>query len=66
MSTAHEVTVARHAGLRVLGLSGITNVARLSIDEGEPPSHEEVMQAGAQIAPRMFAVLRGVIANGLG
>ncbi len=66
MSTVHEVIVARHAGLRVLGLSGITNVARLSIDEGEPPSHEEVMQAGAQIAPRMFAVLRGVIANGLG
>jgi purine-nucleoside phosphorylase len=66
MSTVHEVIVARHAGLRVLGLSGITNVARLSIDEGEPPSHEEVMQAGAQIAPRMFAVLRGVIASGLG
>jgi len=66
MSTVHEVIVARHAGLRVLGLSGITNVARLSVDEGEPPSHEEVMQAGAQIAPRMFAVLRGVIANGLG
>ncbi len=66
MSTVHEVIVARHAGLRVLGLSGITNVARLSADEGEPPSHEEVMQAGAQIAPRMFAILRGVIANGLG
>jgi purine-nucleoside phosphorylase len=65
MSTAHEVTVARHAGLRVLGLSGITNVARLSAEEGEPPSHEEVMQASVQIAPRMFTIIRGVIAQAL-
>ncbi|MCS6848173.1 MAG: purine-nucleoside phosphorylase [Anaerolineae bacterium] len=61
MSTVHEVLVARHAGMRVLGLSGITNVARLSADEGEPPSHEEVMQAGEQIAPKMFAIVRGVL-----
>lgn len=61
MSTVHEVVVARHAGMRVLGLSGITNVARLSADEGEPPSHEEVMQAGTQIAPKVFAVIRGVL-----
>lgn len=61
MSTVHEVLVARHAGIRVLGLSGITNVARLSADEGEPPSHEEVMQAGAQIAPKIFAIVRGVL-----
>ncbi len=61
MSTVHEVLVARHAGLRVLGLSGITNVARLSADEGEPPSHEEVMQASAQIAPKIFAIVRGVL-----
>lgn len=63
MSTAHEVLVARHAGLRVLGLSGITNVARLSADEGEPPSHEEVMQASAQIAPKIFAIVRGVLSH---
>ncbi|MCS7055581.1 MAG: purine-nucleoside phosphorylase [Thermoflexales bacterium] len=61
MSTVHEVLVARHAGMRVLGLSGITNVARLSADEGEPPSHEEVMQAGAQIAPKIFTIVRGVL-----
>ncbi|MFC1464481.1 MAG: purine-nucleoside phosphorylase [Candidatus Brachytrichaceae bacterium NZ_4S206] len=61
MSTVHEVLVARHAGMRVLGLSGITNVARLSADEGEPPSHEEVMQAGIQIAPKIFAIVRGVL-----
>lgn len=61
MSTVHEVVVARHCGIRVLGLSGITNVARLSADEGEPPSHDEVMQAGAVIAPKMFALIRGVL-----
>jgi purine-nucleoside phosphorylase len=63
MSTVNEVVVARHSGLRVLGLSGITNVARLSADEGEPPSHEEVIEAGMAIAPKMFAVIRGVIAR---
>lgn len=63
MSTVHEVVVARHAGMRVLGLSGITNVARLSADEGAPPSHEEVMQAGLDIAPKLFAIIRGVLAR---
>lgn len=63
MSTVHEVLVARHAGMRVLGLSGITNVARLSADEGEPPSHEEVMAAGKQIAPKLFTIVRGVLSR---
>lgn len=61
MSTVHEVLVARHCGMRVLGLSGITNVARLSSDEGDPPTHDEVMEAGQHIAPKMFAVIRGVL-----
>ncbi|MFN3705671.1 MAG: purine-nucleoside phosphorylase [Thermoflexales bacterium] len=61
MSTVHEVLVARHAGLRVLGISGITNIARLHADEGPPPSHEEVLEASHEIAPRMLAVLQGVL-----
>lgn len=65
MSTVNEVVVARHAGIRVLGLSGITNVARLSADEGAPPTHDEVMEAGAVIAPKMFSIIRGVFANGV-
>ncbi len=61
MSTVNEVVVARHAGMRALGFSGITNVARLSADEGEPPSHEEVLQAGKVIAPKLLAIIRGVL-----
>lgn len=63
MSTVNEVVVARHAGIRVLGLSGITNVARLSADEGAPPTHDEVMEAGVAIAPKMFNIIRGVMAK---
>ncbi len=63
MSTVNEVLVARHAGMRVLGFSGITNVARLSQDEGEPPSHQEVLAAGPKIAPRMLAIVKGVLAE---
>ena len=61
MSTAHEVVVARHAGIQVLGFSGITNVARLSADEGEPPSHTEVMEAAPVIAPKLHAIILGVL-----
>lgn len=62
MSTVNEVMIARHSGIRVLGFSSITNVARLSVDEGEPPSHEEVNAASVTIAPKMSAVIRGVLA----
>jgi purine-nucleoside phosphorylase len=61
MSTVNEVMVARHSGMRVLGFSGITNVARLSADEGEPPSHEEVNQSSLVIAPKLSALVRGVL-----
>jgi hypothetical protein len=47
--------------MRVLGFSGITNVARLSPDEGEPPSHREVLEAGPRIAPKMLNVVKGVL-----
>lgn len=61
MSTVNEVVVARHSGMRVMGLSGISNVSRLSADEGEPPTHEEVLEAGRVIVPKMLAVIRDVL-----
>lgn len=61
MSTVNEVLAARHGGMRVLGFSGITNVARLSEDEGEPPTHDEVMAAAPKLAPKLQAILLGVL-----
>ena len=62
MSTAHEVIVARHAGMRVLGLSGISNVAAGIPGAGEV-THAEVLAAGQIIAPRMRAVIQGVLSR---
>lgn len=61
MSTANEVVVARHAGLTVLGFSSITNVARLAADEGEPPSHEEVLEAANIVGPKLLKLIKGVL-----
>ena len=58
MSTVPEVTVARHGGTRVLGVSGISNKAGTG---GELSPHEEVLQAGEVIAPKLSRLLRGVI-----
>lgn len=61
MSTVPEVTVARHSGTRVLGLSGISNVA---LPEGVPPAettHAEVLEAGQVLVPRLDAIIRGVL-----
>jgi len=61
MSTVHEVLVARHMGLRVMACSGITNVAIDAVDSDEETNHEEVLEAGKVIVPRMTTVLRGVL-----
>lgn len=63
MSTVNEVVAARHCGLRVLGFSGITNVARLNANEGEPPSHDEVMTASVKIAPKLLTIVRQIVTN---
>ncbi len=63
MSTVPEVIVARHGGMRVLGLSGISNVAIDQIDTEAEASHEEVLQAGKQLAPRMTTLIKGVLAR---
>lgn len=61
MSTAPEAIVAYHAGMRVLGISTITNLSIDSTAAPEEISHEEVLRAGQQIVPRLAALLRGVL-----
>ena len=59
MSTVLEVIEARAAGLRVLGLSLITNVHRPG---GTPTDHQEVLDAGAVGGPRLAGIVRRVVA----
>lgn len=59
MSTVPEVIVARHGGMRVLGLSGISNKANL--DGSTITTHEEVIEAGKIISPKIEKILRGVL-----
>lgn len=61
MSTANEVLVARHAGMKVLAFSGITNEAIDVLDSEGDTNHEEVLEAGVVIVPRLTALLRGVL-----
>ncbi len=61
MSTVPEATVARHGGMRVMGVSGISNVAVDTPSADKETTHEEVLQAGRVIAPRLERLLRGVL-----
>jgi purine-nucleoside phosphorylase len=59
MSTVPEVIVARHGGMRVLGFSGISNKANL--DGSTITTHEEVIEAGRVITPKIETIIRGVL-----
>ncbi|MBM3150750.1 MAG: purine-nucleoside phosphorylase [Chloroflexi bacterium] len=59
MSTVPEVVAARHGGTRVLGLSGISNKANL--DGDTVTNHEEVLEAGKVLAPKLESIIRGVL-----
>lgn len=59
MSTIHEVIAARHAGLRVLGLSLVANLAAGLATV--PLRHEDVTEAAVAGAGTMAALLEGVL-----
>ncbi len=61
MSTIPEVIAARALGVRVLGISLITNAAAGAT--GEPLSHAEVIEAGREASGRFTTLVRGVIEN---
>lgn len=58
MSTVPEVIVARHQGMRVFGISVITNVPANSCGE---TSHGEVQRAAAEAEPKMSELLKRMI-----
>jgi purine-nucleoside phosphorylase len=59
MSTVPEATTAHHSGIRVMGVSGISNKANL--DGNTVTTHEEVLEAGKTIAPKLSALIKGVL-----
>ena len=61
MSTAPEAAVARHAGMQVLGISTITNVAIDVLDSHAQTSHEEVLETGKAVVPRLTRLLMGIL-----
>ena len=61
MSTVPEVIAARHAGLRVAGVSCLCNMAAGILPE--PLSHEEVLEAGRAAAGRFEALVRRFTRN---
>jgi purine-nucleoside phosphorylase len=62
MSTIPEVIVARHAGMRVLGISAITDMAvgHAAVQE---ISHADVLAAAERIKPHLTALVLGVLAS---
>lgn len=61
MSTVPEVIVAVHCGLKVLGLSLITNKVIFPGEEGIAPSHEEVLEAVEATQTEIESYVRDLI-----
>jgi purine-nucleoside phosphorylase len=59
MSTVPEAIVARHAGMAVLALALVSNMAAGVV--GTPITHEEVLEAGRQAAPRLGRLIESVV-----
>jgi purine-nucleoside phosphorylase len=64
MSTVHEVIVARHMGLEVLGISLVTNMAAGVANAGETPeiiNHEEVIETGRRVEKQFTSLLTALV-----
>lgn len=59
MSTVPEVIVANHCGLRVLGISCITNMAAGVLDQ--PLTEEEVLETGAKSGAAFQALMTRIV-----
>ncbi|GAA6087421.1 purine nucleoside phosphorylase-like [Tachysurus ichikawai] len=63
MSTAHEVIVARHSGMRVFALSLITNKAVMDYNCEEKANHEEVLQTGEQRSQQLVKLVSTIVSR---
>ena len=61
MSTAPEVVVARHMGMRVLGISLITNTATGDEPEEAEANHNEVLTVANAARVKFVALVRGIM-----
>jgi purine-nucleoside phosphorylase len=59
MSTVPEVIVARHAGIRVLGVSCISNMAAGILPQ--PLSHDEVMETAEKVKSIFIRLVKGIL-----
>lgn len=61
MSTVPEVIVARHAGMRVLGISCISNMAAGILDQ--PLNHEEVIETTEKVKQDFLKYVKAIVAK---
>jgi purine-nucleoside phosphorylase len=59
MSTVPEVIAARHMGMRVLGITAITDMATGEVVQ--PVTHEEVLAVARELEPRFVRLVRRIV-----
>jgi purine-nucleoside phosphorylase len=59
MSTVHEVIVARHMGIEVLGISLVTNMAAGVLDQ--LINHAEVMETGRRVEAQFTSLVKALV-----
>ncbi|MCF6184608.1 MAG: purine-nucleoside phosphorylase [Bacteroidales bacterium] len=62
MSTVPEVIVAHHQGMKIFGMSVITNESEPE-NPNEETTHEEVQDVAGSVEPKMTKIIEGLIAE---